>query len=460
MIIVVLVVIALLAVNALFVAAEFAIVGAPRPSIEELAEKGSAAAITVRDILRDPRKQDRYIATAQLGITVASLGLGMYAEAELAEWLVELTHRFGAPAWLASHAAASILAIVALTYLHIVLGEMVPKAIALASPAKAAIWLTPVMRIAEAATLPFVYLLNGLGNGLLRVFGVERRFGGGAQNYTAEELQFVVRESEELGLLDAEAAHVLDELIEFGDLSAWEVMVPRVKVLGIEVGASLEELAETISAQPHARYPVYAHDLDHIVGMIHIKDIARALSTRRGVRQSDVRAIPYVPGSSTLDSVLTAMRKSGVQMAVVMDEHGGTDGIITTEDLIEEVIGDIDEADVTEAPELVVEESGALVVAGTVRIEEIGEELDRRLEHDDVDTVSGLVLDLLDRPPLVGDRVEWEGLELQVTAVKGHGVAQCRVTTRTTPIERLRERDNGREQINGNGRDGDDSPQS
>lgn len=419
---------ALLAANGLFVAAEFAIVGAPRTVMDQLAAGGSARAEQVSRTLRDPRLQDRYIATAQLGITLASLGLGMYAEPKLAAWIATRLGDAGAPSWLAGHAIAGTVALLALTYLHIVLGEMVPKAIALARPERAALWLMPVMGVAQAVTYPFVVALNGLGNALLRVFGIQRRYGGGAQLVTAEELQYAVREAERGGMLRAAAAEVLDELIEFGQLTAREVMVPRVRIRGVEVGAGLDELADELAQAPHARYPVYAHDLDHIVGMVHVKDIAARVRAGTGLLQADIRPIPFVPGAAGLDSVLEAMRAAHVQMAVVMDEHGGTDGIVTTEDLFEEVVGDIADAASDGPPDLYRDpDDGTLHAAGTVRLDELGDELDRPLEHEDVDTVSGLILALLDRPPRVGDRVSYAGLDLEVLEITGHGVAHCRV---------------------------------
>src|SRR5690606_21569135 len=146
-------------------------------------------------------------------------------------------------------------------------------------------------------------------------------------SYTGEELQHLVRDAERVGMLGSEAADVIEELIEFGQRTAGEVMVPRVMIRGIEVGASLDQIIATVVEHPHARYPVYAHDLDHIVGMIHIRDIARWVHEGTGLRQDEVRPIPFVPASSTLDAVLRSMRSATAQIAVVMDEHGGTDGI-------------------------------------------------------------------------------------------------------------------------------------
>ncbi|HTE55402.1 MAG TPA: hemolysin family protein [Kofleriaceae bacterium] len=427
----ILVIALLIGLNALFVAAEFAVIGAPPLAAREQARTGNRWAVAVARIARDPRRQDRYIATAQLGITGASLALGMYGESQLATWLHGLLAGTGGPTWLLSHGAAGALAVLLLSFLHIVLGEMMPKAVALADPLRAALRLAALMRAFELAFYPVVVVLNLIGNALLRLFGIERRFG--AQQYTAEELQDIVWESEEEGLLGPQSAQVLAELVDFGQTTAREAMIPRVQILGIETGAASEEVNRVVRAAPHTRYPVYAHDLDHIVGTVHIKDLIRRLAEGRTIRQSDVRPIPFVPGSATLDTVLETLRRARSQMAVVMDEHGGTDGLITTEDLFEEVVGNIEDEVTAGPPDRWEEPGGALVAAGTVRVEEVGEHFDIPLEHEEVDTVSGLVLAELDRPPEVGDRVSWGGLDLEVIEVEGHGVSRCRIT-RPPPI--------------------------
>jgi CBS domain containing-hemolysin-like protein len=422
----ILIIAGLITLNAIYVAAEFAIVAVRRPALEEQVAAGKARADRVARTLRDQILQDRYIATAQLGITLASLGLGMYGETVLAANISRAFAGWGLPAWLVSHAAAGLIAIMLLTYLHIVLGEMIPKAIALVHPERAAMWLSPVVFATQIATYPLVMGLNGIGNRLLQGLRLPRQ--GSERYHTAQELQYIVRESEESGLLRPQAADVMEELLEFGQLTAGEVMVPRVKIHGVEFGGMLPDLRETIRAAPHTRYPVFVGDLDHIVGTIHIKDVLRRTRQGRIVAQSDIHPVPFIPETSTLDKVLAAMRQWRTQMAVVMDEHGGTAGLVTIEDLFEEVVGDIDEAITDQPPDLFRNEDGTLRAAGTVRVDEVGEELERELEHEDVDTVSGLVLALLDRPPVVGDVVSYEGVRFEVLAVAGHGVDECKIS--------------------------------
>jgi CBS domain containing-hemolysin-like protein len=417
----------LIVLNGLFVAAEFAIVGAPRAAIDHRAAQGQRVARAVGAILHDPRRQDRFIATAQLGITLASLGLGMYGEHVLAEWLAAGLTSLGEWRWLASHGLASALSVAILTYFHIVIGEMIPKSLALQAAERTVLWISTPMIWIGVAFSPLVIVLNGVGNGLLRLLGVDRRTQSTDRYYTPEELQLLVEESEAGGVLRAEAGRMLLELFEFGDLTAGQVMVPRVRVSGIPVDASPGEVRSIVRRSHHTRYPVYQGDLDHVGGMVHIKDVLRGLLANESVWAQRLRPLPVVPDTAPLDKVLSTMRRERTQMLIVIDEHGGTAGIVTLDDLFEEVVGPIDEGP-TDAPAFQIDADGRLRVRGTVRLDELGQRFDLELEHEEVDSVSGLVLALLGRPPRVGDTVQYGRVRIDVTAVKGHGVEQAAVT--------------------------------
>jgi CBS domain containing-hemolysin-like protein len=424
------IILGLVILNGLFVAAEFAIVGAPRASIEHQASQGSLLARSALRILEDPKLQDRYIATTQIGISVASLGLGMYGEHWLADHIAQWLGPLEATGWIAAHTVASVIAVAILTYLHIVYGEMLPKALALQRSQKTILYISPVIRALERALLPLVVSLNAFGTGLLKLVGIKRQRVERERYHTAEELQFIVQESEEGGLLRGESGQLLRDLFEFGDRTAGEAMVPRVLLVGIPVGAEPDELRAIVRTQAHTRYPVYSGDLDHIVGSLHIKDVLRHLITNQPVTARSARALPYVPGPTPVDEVLAAMRRYRAQMAVVMDQHGGTAGLVTMEDLFEEVIGDIEEGRGRAA--IVREADGSVRVRGTVRLDEIAKALDWPLEHPKVTTISGLVLLLLGRPAQLGDVVTWNQIRVEVTRVAGRGVAEA-LLTRTTP---------------------------
>lgn len=423
----VLIITVLILLNGLFVAAEFAIVGAPRASIERRAAAGGGAAMRVARILRDPREQDRFIATAQLGITLASLGLGMYGEHLLAVWLAEQFTALGAARWIAAHTLGSIAAIIILTYFHIVVGEMVPKSLALQQAERMALWIAPPMRIIQLATYPLVIALNGVGNGVLRLIGIRQDDTQSDRVRTPDELAYLVNESEEGGLLRSEAARVVAELLDFGELTAAEVMVPRVRVVGIPLGASADSLRTLLRERPFTRYPVYDGTIDQVVGMLHVKDILKCLPECAALRRDQVRAIPFIPEIATMDQVIAKLRKGRAQMAVVMDEHGGTAGILTSEDLFEEVVGDVGD-EIESGPELARIGNGVVRASGTVRLETLGDALGVDIERADVDTVSGLVLAVLGGPPAVGAVVEYEGVRLEVVQLAGLGVAQVRAS--------------------------------
>jgi CBS domain containing-hemolysin-like protein len=420
------IVVLLVLANGLFVAAEFAIVGAPKASIEHQAANGNLLARRVERILEDPRRQDRYIATTQIGISVASLGLGMYGEHTLAELIEPHLHFFEKLQWVAAHTLASVMAVALLTYLHIVVGEMVPKALALQRAARTVLYVSPAIEALELVLYPVVVGLNAIGNGMLRLIGIRRAEVETEKYHTTEELQYIIRESHEGGLLRGESGQILRELFEFGDLTAEEVMVPRVHLAGIPLGASIDRVREIVREDLHTRYPIYDGDLDHILGNIHIKRLLRHFVLGRPVGPDDARPLPYVPLAMPLDEVIATMRRNRAQMAVVMDEHGGTAGVVTFEDLFEEVIGEIEEG--RGRLPLAREPGGRLMVRGTVRLNEVGDALGLVLEQPDVTTVSGLVLTLLRRPAEPGDVVTWNNARFEVIAVSGRGVAEAAVS--------------------------------
>lgn len=409
--------------NALFVAAEFALIGAPRMTLDRLASDGDRLAGRVLEVVSRTRRQDRYLATAQLGITLASLGLGMFGEHALAHYL---TDHVPAMALIGGAAAATALSLGLLTVAHIVIGEMLPKGLALQNPvavARAAYW---PMYVSLVVLYPFVIILNGIANLALRLVGVRRQQNTAEVIYSPEELQLIVEESERGGTLLGESGRILQELFEFGGLTASQSMVPRVRVIGIAVGTTPAELRRIVSTHRRTRYPVYEDDLDQIVGMVHVKDLLQCMLRDQPVTTAVTRRMPEVPESATLDSVLKTMQGAHAHMALVVDEHGGTAGILSLEDLFEEVVGEIDEGQ-PNSPGLTREDDRTLRASGTLRLEELGQQFDIELSHEDVESVSGLVLALLDRLPEVGDVVEYQRIRVQVLTMSGRGVREARV---------------------------------
>jgi len=425
------VIVVLLLANALFVAAEFAIVGVPRTSVERLASHGNTLARRVLRILEHAKRRDRYLATTQIGVSLASLGLGMYGEHVIAEWIGNWLEPMTIARFIAAHTVGSVVAVAILTYAHLVVGEMVPKALALQSAERTAMWVSPLIETIEKAILPLVVSLDALRAMVVRAIGIEGEVAEEERYHSTEELQLIIEESKEEGLLRGESGRILSELFEFGDLTAGQVMVPRVRLVSIGVGTTADRLREIVRMRPHTRFPVHTGDPDDILGSVHIKDLLRHIVSNQPITPADARPVPYIPNTMPLDEVLGAMRRTRAQMAVVMDEHGGTAGIVTIEDLFEEVVGDIDEG--RGRTPIWREPTGRLLVRGTVRLKDAGDAIGRSLEHPDVQTISGLVLSLLGRPAVVGDVVTWNNVRIEVAAVAGRGVLDAALTYRTPP---------------------------
>ena len=428
------VVFALILLNGLFVAAEFAIIGVPKAGVERAALGGSRLAKNVLATLRDPRRQDRYIATAQVGITFASLGLGMYGEKHLAHLLLAPLASLGAPTLETTHVIASAIAIASLTLLHIVLGEIIPKTLALQHPQGAALWVSTPMRWINWLFWPLTTPLEAAGNGLMRGLGIQR--GRTSQAPTSEALRFLVDESVQHGELGPHAG-VIQELFAFSELSAAEIMIARQRVVGVPANASVAHMQGVVRSAPHSRYPVYEDTLDRIVGMVLVRDVLKHLLERTALSAASIHELPFVPSTARLDVVLARMRRYQTQMAVVMDEQGGTAGIVTTEDLFEEVIGQVRDGAVGLAP--VYEQAGELYALGVARVGQVAKQLGLDLTHPEVDTVSGLVLTLLNRPPEIGDIVVWRGVELRVCSVEGRAVKECAVRVASATLEETRD---------------------
>lgn len=435
MIVTLVIVVVLLLLNGLFVAAEFAIVAAPRLALQKLAESGHKTARRILRIQTEPVLQDQYIATAQLGITLATLGLGMYGEHEIAEALFHWFEGSSTLHFLAVHSVASGIAVALMTYFHVVIGEMIPKSLALQKAERMVLWITPVMLWFRTLMYPVVIGLNAIGNGLLALIGIRRT--AGKHLATIQDLQFIVNQSQEAGVIRKETAEVLQELLEFTDTDAGELMVPRVRMAALDLDSTPEDVREVLMESPHSRYPVYEDNLDQILGFVHLQDLYHRLRNPQvtaPVQKQDIHELPFLPATAELETVLQTMHRQQVRLVILLDEYGGTAGLISLEDVMSELVGPIEAQELHEA-ELVEHASGQLLVEGTLRLEDLGEHLDRELEHGEVETVGGLVMDILERQPREGDTVDYAGLQIKVLSMQGRGVGRCEVRVISPPEE-------------------------
>ena len=417
-------VIVLVLANAFFVAAEFALVGARRTRLEELERAGDRKARLAR---RAIQSLDRYISATQLGITLASLGLGWIGEPALAhviaggfEWLPPMLAR------VATHGVAVSIAFIIITVLHIVLGELVPKALALLFPETIGSWLAaPLMGFAWVMAGP-IALLNGTANRLLKLFGIQPR-GEHERLHSPEEIRMLVEQSEEGGSLLKGDARLLEGVFEFSEKTAQEVMTPRTEMIALPAELTVEQAADEVARARRSRYPVFIESLDEIVGVVHAKDILSAIRAKPGEKLRGIMRPPlFVPGTREVEDVLADMKRLKVHLAVVLDEYGGTAGLVTMEDLLEEIVGPIyDEYDPQErgppaAP-------GGTVLDGAMPITEFNSEYDADLSDADYTTLGGYLFGHLGRLPKVGDRVAVGPFTFEILEMDGRRVKAIRL---------------------------------
>lgn len=408
----------LIVMNGVFVAAEFAVVASRRPRVEQLVKEKRGGARAVQRIISSTENQDRYIAVAQLGITLATIGLGMYGEPSIARWIYgPLERAFGVGETLA-HTLGTVVAVTVMTYFHVVVGEMIPKAVALQNPESTALGVVRPMRLTRIVFYPLVALLNVVATGLLRLLGIPRE--GHGSRYTAQELARVVNESFEGGALRGAEQELLANIFDFGEREVYQVMTPRRRIRGVELNASPDEIWALFQESDHSRFPVYRGDLDHIIGVLHIKDFIKQQTQDSGAFDVEqlMRRAPRVPEGMPAENLLASFKRLKVHLAVVMDEFGGTAGIVTLEDLLEEVVGEAQDG-FSETPKVEIIAPGVLRVQGGVPLEELREHYALELASETAETVAGLVVDKLTRPPQTGDEIALGGLRLRAERVEG-----------------------------------------
>ena len=420
-------VLALVAANGFFVAAEFALVAVRRSRIDQLASEGNRGARRVQDALKD---LDRYISGTQLGITLASLALGWIGEPALAAVIDHGLERFGiaVPAGAAHSVAGVATAFAIITFLHIVLGELAPKSLALVRSEGVSMWVARPLMLFSTLMSPFIWVLNGAANILLRAVGVPMA-SESAHAHSPEELRLLVMQSRAHGILDESDSAMLAGVFDFHEKRARDVMRPRTDVCAIPIDATEAEVWETMRRERYSRYPVYGESLDDVVGVLLAKDLwlhdgKEPFELRRWVRDA-----MFIPDSRRAELILDDLRKTRAYMAVVLDEYGGTAGIITMEDLVEEVIGDIaDEYDL--APRAALETNGVLELTGTMSLIDVRSDYRLRIPEGEWTTLGGYAFGRLGRLPKIGDRVPFPDGELEVVAMDGRRVAALRVHRR------------------------------
>jgi CBS domain containing-hemolysin-like protein len=413
---------ALVFANGFFVAAEFSIVTVRKTRIDQLIAEGNRRARAVRRAVSDP---DSYIAATQLGITMASIGLGWIGEPALAS-LIEPTLTFLPTPMAATtaHTVGVAIAFAIITALHITLGELAPKTVALERSEATAMIVVKPTELFMKLFWPFIRLLNGMGRAVVNMLGL-RGAGGHALVHSEEELKMLVTASQEAGVLEETEEQMLHRVFGFADVAAGQMMIPRTELIAIEAEATLEAVLEQFSRAGYPTLPVYRTDLDNVTGILHVTDVLKALPTGRQTLTAaalarDTLTVPETMGAADL---LAAMRRRGVREAIVIDEYGGTAGLVTFELLMERIVGDLGST-AGGGERIAVAPDGSAEIDGLALVPDVNQQFDLKIDEDTYTTIGGYVLGRLGRRPRVGDVIEVAGRRMRVTTLDGLRVAR------------------------------------
>ncbi|ANM29749.1 hypothetical protein ABI59_09430 [Acidobacteria bacterium Mor1] len=413
----------LVLLNAFFVATEFAIVRVRNTRLDEMVESGVARAGAAREVTRS---LDAMLSACQLGITLASLGLGWLGEPAFAHLLEPLFASMGAMSEVAAHSVAVTLAFMIITFLHIVFGELAPKTIAIAYPEKTTLWIAWPIRFFHRVLYPFIWALNGTANWSVRLMGLEPN-AEFSRAHSEAELRMVLEQSHQGGHLSESHKGLLVKALDFPNHPARQIMVPRTDIVYIDVTHSIDEIRRTVRRSGHTRYPVCEGDLDKVVGILHIKDLF--LADEPDDILKIMREPVFVPESIQVGALLERFQNERRHLCIVLDEYGGTSGIVTIEDVIEELTGEIQDEHDHETPKVRPLSDGRLSVDAAYPTDELEEELGLEGSADDedveeVDTLGGLVVTKLGRLARPGDAVELAGRRIEVSRVRGRRIVR------------------------------------
>ena len=435
--------------NSFFVASEFALVSVRKTRIDQLAAEGNGAASVVQRAIRD---LDRYIAATQVGITLASLLLGGLGEQTLEPLLTPL-FSWVPDEWQGVSRAALVasLAYFIMTALHVIIGELMPKSIALQKAEWTALWIARPMSFFAVVFSPLIWMLNGIGNFLLRLLGFHAAEGH-SQVHSPEELDLIFTESHKGGEINQTEFEILHRVVRFSDTTARAIMVPRLEMQTLPTRITRHELTDFLQTRPHTRIPIYWDSLDNIIGIVNSKDLEHLnneelsreleqLKTATSGEHDGQRALhasqttdadektldlkpfalkaAFVPETIRIDGLLTELKRRRQQMAIVIDEYGGTVGLVTLADVLEQVFGNLPEEGAESEPEILKRPDGSLQLAGGVSIDEVNELFGFGFPTDQAVTMAGLILDVLGRTAAVGDEVEIHGHRIRVEKVDG-----------------------------------------
>jgi len=420
----VIVVILLVLANAFFVAAEFAIVKVRSTQIQTLAEKESKAKIAVKVITH----LDEYLSATQLGITMASLGLGWIGEPVTAKILEPIFHLCNISNPQTVHAISLTVGFIIITFLHIIIGELAPKNLAIRYAKSTTLFISIPLNIFYLVFKPFIWVLNNAANLILRAFGIQpvtetERF------HSEEELRLLITEGKKSGAIDPTEHQLIEKIFEFNDKQAREIMIPRNHMIAIDIDDPREKIFQVVTEEGYSRLPVYKQTIDNIVGVIYTKDLISAAEHRELITIQDIiRPAFFAASTKQIGNLLKEMQRNKVHMAIIVDEYGGVEGLITMENILEEIVGEIQDEYDFEAAEVETEKSGVYLVNPVITIESFNKKFSTSIPEDtDYQSLGGFLQKVTGHIPEIYERIDYKGLSFIITQKTGNRILQVRV---------------------------------
>lgn len=424
----ILLLIVLIAINAFFAASEIAVISVSEGKMKRQAEEGSRKAAKLMKLIGNPGK---FLATIQVGVTLA----GLLASASAAKSFVAPVSDLICDAASASRGAVEAVVLVVITmllsFMMLVFGELVPKRIAMQKAEKVALSVTGIVVGIATVFAPFVWLLTKTTNGVLRLFGIDPN--RNEEEVTEEEIRIMVEEGEEAGVVEESEKQMIDNVFELNDIRVSEIMTHRTELAAISADDTLDEAVRIATEEGYSRIPVYEETVDNIIGVLYVKDLLKFV-TKNAPKDFDIktilRPVYFVPDTNTADEVLAELQSRRRHFAVVLDEYGGTAGIVTMEDLLEAIVGSIQDEYDDEDEEIIKVDESVFVIDGASDLEEVSESIGVELPEGEYSTVGGMIIDRLDRVPDDGETpsVEFDGLRFDVLKIEDHRIQSVRIT--------------------------------
>jgi CBS domain containing-hemolysin-like protein len=418
-----LVIFILIAFNALYVLSEFSTVSSRRSRLAHLADEGSQFADTILKIVEDPKKLDGYVATCQVGITISSLVLGFYGQAQLTSIISPVFSGLGNISSATATSISATLILIVLSIFQILLGELIPKNIGIQFPERMAVLTTIPMRWSAIIFKPLIWLFNGSGNLIRGIFKLDLS-SEHSHIHSPEEIAMLIDESGEGGLLKTEEHRLLANTLKMREATVRQVMIPRARMLMAPTSMTRKELLSLVADSPYSRIPIYEGDIDKIQGVIHLRDLLCYGDDEESWSVTNtLKAAPFIPESMQVKEALNFLQLKRFQVAIVLDEFGGTAGMVTLEDLLEQIFGDLKDEFDTEAAKFQILPNDQIWIHGNMLIEHVNQLLDINLPQEDIDTIGGLILHEIGYVPIANDEVIIEGHRFRVEKMSGRGVA-------------------------------------